>query len=252
MRKSLTAAALAAATLATALVVGGSTGSAAPKAPAPSKVYVVHGLPLDNKGTKVDVYAGAAGAPVGDAGLIANDFTFKQVAGPLSLAPASYTVYVAAPTASNDGKLAADEVVFQKTLDVPSGLNLSAVASFDAAGSPTINVFANDLKKAPSDGGRISIRHAAAAPAVNVDLGYYPWSRTYSFFVKRVGPATNGQQADVTTKAGPYDIVVRVASNGARVSAVPRFPVSAGKLTAVYAVGKPGESFGYVVQTITL
>ena len=252
MRKTLTAGLLAAATIAGTVVAGSATTSAAPKAPAPSKVYVVHGLPLDTKGTKVDVYAGAAGAPVGEAGLIANDFTFKQVAGPLSLAPADYTVYIAAPTASDDGSLAAGEVVFQKTLTVPSGLNLSAVASYDADGNPTINVFSNDLRKAPADGGRISIRHAAAAPAVNVDLGYYPWSRTYSFFVKRVGPATNGQQADVTTKAGPYDIVVRVASNGARVSAVPRFPVKAGKLTAVYAVGKPGESFGYVVQTITL
>jgi hypothetical protein len=253
MRTKLTAGLLALATLAGAAIAGQPTTSgAAPKAPAPSKVYVVHGLPLDNNGTKVDVYAGAAGGAVGEAGLLADDFTFKKVAGPVSLAPASYTVYIAAPTADDNGALGADEVIFSKTLDVPSGKNLSAIASFDGSGNPTINVFANNVAKAPSGGGRVSIRHAANAPAVNVDLGYYPWSRSFSFFNRRYGPASNGQQADVTTVAGRYDVVVRVASSGARVAAVPRFPVAANKLTAVYAVGTPGSNFGFVVQTINL
>jgi hypothetical protein len=249
MRKSL-----AAAVLATSAVVGSTFAAVVPSSAqaAPSQVYVVHGLPLDKAGTVVDVYAGAAGDAVDKAGLVAGDFKFKQVAGPLALAPADYTVYVAKPTASDDGKLAADEVIFSKTLTVPSGLNLSAVASLDAAGAPTINVFANDLTKAAKGGGRLSIRHAAAAPAVNVDLGYLPFSRMFSFFVRSYGPAENGQAADVTTAAGRYDIVVRVASNGARAAAVPRFPVAEGKLTAVYAVGAPGSSFGFVVQQITL
>mgnify|MGYP001284943762 FL=1 len=248
MRKSL-----AAAVLATSAVVGSTFAAVVPSSAqaAPSQVYVVHGLPLDNAGTLVDVYAGAAGDAVDKAGLVTDDFKFKQVAGPLALAPADYTVYVAKPTASDDGKLAADEVIFSKTLTVPSGLNLSAVASLDAAGKPTINVFANDLSGAKG-GGRLSIRHAAAAPAVNVDLGYLPFSRMFSFFVRSYGPAENGQQADVTTAAGKYDIVVRVASNGARAAAVPRFPVTAGKLTAVYAVGAPGSTFGFVVQQISL
>lgn len=253
MRTKLTAGLLAIATLAgTAIAAQPLASGAAPSDPVPSKVYVIHGLPLDNKGTKVDVYAGAAGGAASDAGLLADDFTFKQVAGPVSLAPASYTVYVSAPTADDDGKLSDGEVIFSKTLDVPAGKNLSAIASFDGSGSPTINVFANNVAKTPAGGGRVSIRHAANAPAVNVDLGYYPWSRTFSFFNKRYGPASNGQQADVTTAAGRYDVVVRVASSGARVAAVPRFPVAANKLTAVYAVGTPGSNFGFIVQTINL
>jgi len=251
MRKFLTGVGVVAATVASTITLSAPAGSA-PKAPAPSKVYVVHGLPLDKAGTKVDVYAGAAGGAAADAGLIANDFTFKQVAGPLSLAPASYTVYVAGPTASNDGKLADGEVLFSKTLDVPSGKNLSAVASFDASANPTINVFENDVTKTPANGGRIAIRHAAAAPEVVVDLGYYPWSRTFSFFNRRYGPVGNGQQGVVTTAAGPYDVVVRLDATKARFAAVPRFPVQAGKLRAVYVVGKPGESLGFLVQTINL
>lgn len=252
-RRKLTAGLLAAATLAGAAVVAQPAQSAPTGSPStPSKVYVVHGLPLDDAGTKVDVYAGAAGGDVADAGLLADDFTFKKVAGPVNLQPASYTVYIAAPTADDDGALAAGEVIFSKTLDVPSGKNLSAVASFDASGNPTINVFNNNVAKAPANGGRISIRHAANAPAVNVDMGYFPLSRSFSFFNRRYGPAVNGQQADVTTAAGQYDIVLRVAENGARAAAVPRFPVAAGKLTAVYAVGTPGDNFGFVVQTIAL
>ncbi|WP_426574632.1 DUF4397 domain-containing protein [Aquihabitans sp. McL0605] len=253
MRTKLTAGLLAVATLAGAAIAGQPLASgAAPKASAPSKVYVIHGLPLDDKGTKVDVYAGAAGGAVGDAGLLADDFTFKHVAGPVSLAPASYTVYIAAPTADDDGKLSASEVIFSKTLDVPSGKNLSAIASFDGSGKPTINVFNNSTTKAPAGGGRVSIRHAANAPAVNVDLGYYPWNRTFSFFNRRYGPAENGQQADVTTMAGRYDVVVHVAGSGARVAAVPRLRVAANQLTAVYAVGTPGSNFGFIIQRINL
>ena len=134
MRKTLIAGTIAVSALIGSTLGANPAGSAptTPKAPAPSKVYVVHGLKLDSAGTKVDVFAGADGAPVGDAGQLINDFTYKSVAGPVSLAPASYTIYVAKPTAGNNGKLAADEVLFFKTLAVPSGKNLSAVASLDA------------------------------------------------------------------------------------------------------------------------
>jgi hypothetical protein len=87
---------------------------------------------------------------------------------------------------------------------------------------------------------------------VVADLGYYPWSRTFDFFNRRYGPVANGQQGVVTTVAGPYDVVIRVAANKARVAAIPRFPVQAGKLRAVYVVGKPGESLAFIVQTIAL
>ena len=161
-------------------------------------------------------------------------------------------MYVAKPTAGNDGKLSSDEVIFSKTLAVPSGKNLSAVASLDADGQPTINVFANDVSKAAAGGARLSIRHAAAAPGVRADVGFLPYSRSFNFFVRTYGPATNGQQADITTAAGKYDVVVRVAANGARVSAVPSANVAAGKLTAVYAVGTPGSTFSFIVQQIPL
>lgn len=249
MRKQLAAIGLAlAALIASAALIGTPTSAQA----APSKVYVVHGLKLDDAGTTVDVYAGAAGAPVDKAGLIADDFTYKSIAGPLELAPAAYDVFVAKPTASDDGVLAQDEVIFSKTLEVPSGKNLSAVASLDAKGDPTINVFVNDLAAVPSDGGRISLRHAAAAPATVVDLGWFPLNRRYANFTSQYGPVENGQQGDVVTAAGRYDVVVRLADSKAKAAAVPRFPLAQGKLTAVYVVGKPGSTLGFIVQQIDI
>ena len=115
--------------------------------PATSQVYVTHGLSLDDHGTKVDVYAGAAGAPVGDAGQLIDDFTFGSTVGPVTLAAADYTVYLATPTAGDDGHLSADEIIYQQNLTVPAGKNLSAVASFTAGGSPQIAVFANDVSR---------------------------------------------------------------------------------------------------------
>jgi Domain of unknown function (DUF4397) len=252
VRKLMAGSIAAAALIMTAPAAVSATASSTPSS-TPSKVYVVHGLPLDDHGTKVDVYAGAAGAGPAAAGLVADDFTFGTTAGPLSLAPASYDVYVAAPTASDDGVLSPNEVVFSKTLAVPAGKNLSAVASFDAAGAPTINVFTNDTRRTGFLTGRLSIRHAAAAPAVNVDLGLYPFDRfAPRLFTTRVGPISNGQQADRTVLGARYDVTVRVAASGAKVASVPKFKVDRKTLTAVYAVGVPGSSFGFVVQKLPL
>jgi len=236
--------------------LGNPAGATAPTPPKPatSQVYVTHGLPLDDHGTKVDVYAGAAGAPVGDAGQLINDFTFGSTVGPVTLAAADYTVFLATPTAGDDGHLSADEIIYQQNLTVPAGQNLSAVASFTAGGSPQIAVFSNDVSRTSFFAGRLSIRHAAAAPAVKVDVGVYPFDRIFPrAFTRTFGPASNGQQADAVLPSFlRYDVKVRVASSGAEVSGVDRFKVDARTLTQVYAVGIPGQNFQFVVAKIKL
>ncbi len=229
------------------------TPAVAQAAPASSKVYVTHGLPLDDAGTKVDVFAGAAGSGVAGAGLVLDDFVFGETRGPLDLPAASYSIYLATPTAGDDGTLTSDEVVYAQDLAVPAGQNLSVVASFTADAKPNLAVFSNDLSATKRYEGRLSIRHAAAAPAVNVDLGLFPFNRIFpKYFTKTVGPASNGQQADLDVFAWPYDVKVKVASSGATVAGVDRFPVKPRTLTNVYAVGVPGKSFTFMTQTIPL
>jgi hypothetical protein len=237
-----------------ALLTLPATAASASGGPATSKVYVTHGLPLDNAGTVVDVYAGPAGKP-GEAGLVIDDFRFGTTAGPLELPAATYTVYLATPTSDDDGSLAPGEIIYQQDLAVPAGKNLSAVASFNASGAPQIAVFANDVSKTSFLQGRLSVRHAAAAPAVNVDLGLYPFNRLFpKFFTKTVGPASNGQQADVMLPSFfRYDIAVKLASNNAFVAGVDKFRVDGKTLTNVYAVGNPANgTFQFVVQKIVL
>lgn len=218
-----------------------------------SKVYVTHGLPLDDAGTIVDVFAGPAGKP-GAATLLINDFAFGTSAGPVELAAANYTVYLAAPSAGDDGAVSPGEVIYQQDLAVPAGKNLSAVASFNASGAAQIAVFANDVSKTSWFEGRVSIRHAAAAPAVKVDVGLFPLNRIFpKFFTKTVGPAENGQQADLKVPALRYDIDVKLASNNEFVAGVDKFKVDSRTLTNVYAVGNPAsKTFQFVVQKIAL
>jgi hypothetical protein len=215
-----------------------------------STVYVTHGLPLDDKGTLVDVFAGPAGSGPAGAAQLADDFAFGRTAGPLSLAAASYSVYLAVPSAGDDGRLDAGEVIYGQDLAVPAGKNLSVVASFNAAGSPNLAVFVNDLSPSRWWVGRLSVRHAAAAPAVDVDLGIVPWAREHPALVRTVGPAANGAQADVDLLSWKYDVKVRVAGTSTVVAGAEGLTVAGRSLTNVYAVGVPGSSFGFVTQTI--
>jgi hypothetical protein len=216
----------------------------------PSRVWVTHGLPLDDAGTVVDVFAGPAGAGPGAAASLIDDFTFGSTVGPVELPAAGYTVYVAAPTAGDDGALAAGEVVFSQDLAVPAGLDLSAVASLTADGTPTIAVFVNDLSAADAGEGRVSVRHTAAAPPVQLDATapVAPWT-----WLGYWGPLPNGEALDLDLPAGEYDLLISVWDelNPVPVVGVDDFPVTAGALTNVYAVGT-ADHLRFVVAQIAL
>ena len=51
---------------------------------------------------------------------------------------------------------------------LPSSGNYTVLAHLDAAGTPRLAVFQNDTAKIDAGKGRLTVRHAAAAPAVDV------------------------------------------------------------------------------------
>jgi hypothetical protein len=214
-----------------------ASASSADPAPGTSNVLIVHGLPLDGSGTLVDVYIEAGGAPRSGPPELSG-FAFGQTVGPVAVPEGSYTVYIALA--------GTDTVAITQNLDIPAGLNLSAVASFipDGGGfAPGINVFVDDLSR-PADGtGRVSVRHAAAFGAVDVLVNDR---------FGNVGPVwlqdvVNPNQADLDVPTGQY--IANIYPDGSTTKAANFWAqVQSRKLTAVYAVGDPDAGTFQLLQ----
>jgi len=238
--KALAALAIVAGALGVTAVNAGATPhkwdhAPAPKPPTTSTVYVTHGLPLDNQGTKVDVYVNGA--------LTLDDFTFGTTAGPLQLPAATYDVEVRTP----DGVT----TLIQKDIAVPGTGNFSIVASFiDAAGTPGLNVFANDVSKVGFGAGRLALHHAAAAPAVDVKLGLWPFSRRFDAlkFTAAAGAQNGAQAALVLPSFFRYTVDVNAAGTSTTVLSLDKVKVPSKTLTNAYVVGSLA---GGTLQVIT-
>lgn len=115
-------------------------------------VSILHGVP----GATVDVYAN------GDS--LLTDFEPGTLTDPVMLPAGEYDLKVTAAGAGADG----DAVIEANDVAVPAGANITVVAHLDEAGTPVLTPFVNDT--APLDAGqaRITVRHTAAAPAVDV------------------------------------------------------------------------------------
>lgn len=126
--------------------------------PTTADLYVLHAVPA----TPVDVYVNGT--------LTLDDFQPGALAGPLDLAAGSYTVAITAADAADDSA----PVIGPIDLDLAAGTSYTAVAHLDTAGAPTATLFTNDLAKTAPGQGRLTVRHVAAAPAVDVLAGGSP------------------------------------------------------------------------------
>lgn len=156
MRTNRTVAALGTATLA----LGASAALALPAqaADGDAMLSVLHGVP----DLTVDVYVN------GD--LTLDDFEPGDLAGPLELAPGTYTVAITAADAEDDS----DPAIGPVDLPLEADMNYTAVAHLDAEGTPTASLFTNDTSDIAAGEGRLTVRHVAAAPAVDVLAGDSP------------------------------------------------------------------------------
>lgn len=138
----------------------GATAWAAPAqaADGDAMVTVVHAVP----DTPVDVYVN------GDA--LLTDFAPGTVTDPVPLPAGSYDLKVTAPGAGADGKA----VIEANGVEVPAGANISVAAHLTAKGTPTLTPFVNDVSSVPAGQARLTVRHTAAAPAVDVRAGGQP------------------------------------------------------------------------------
>ncbi|MBB6420548.1 DUF4397 domain-containing protein [Streptomyces sp. AK010] len=120
-------------------------------------VSVFHGIP----GMTVDVYAN------GDE--LIGDFKPGTVTDPKSLDAGAYDIQIFEAGQGPDGTPA-----LEKKIEVPEGANATVAAHLSADGKPELTAFTNDVSQVDAGKARLTVRHVAAAPAVDVRAGGQP------------------------------------------------------------------------------
>jgi LPXTG-motif cell wall-anchored protein len=211
---------------AAAIAVGGTVALAAPAhAAGTSKVSVVHGIP----NTPVDVYVNGKKT--------LDNFAPATVAGPLDLPAGSYDIALTKP-----GDPPTSPVFEVKGAKVPADANISLVAHLTGDGKPTITPFANDTAKLPAGKARLTVRHTAAAPAVDVRAGGKP----------AFPNLTNPNEAKADLDAGTVNADVVLAGTSTVALGPVDVPLAEGASTIVYAIGSANDkTLAAVTQKIT-
>lgn len=194
-----------------------------------AKLSVLHGVP----GLTVDVWVN------GERTL--DDFTPGTLAGPLELAAGTYTVAITAADATGPSPAAIGPV----DLPLDAGGNYTAVAHLDPMGNPTATLFTNDISATEAGQGRLTVRHVAAAPGVDVLAGG-------SAVISNL---TNPQEKVLDLPAGTVSAsVVATGTTTPALLGPADVPVAEGTSTIVYAWGSAAASpstLALAVQTIT-
>lgn len=169
-------------------------------------------------------------------------FTFRTIAGPLSLPAGSYDIVVRLPGATPCGGAA---VITANGVQLEGGTSYSIIAHLSAAGAPTASVFTNAVDAFPPSRVNVSARHTAAFGAVDIAVTG-PAGRTIIPFAGVI----NGQQGTAGILPTKYTIAIQPAGSGVNAATLdvqPRPQV----FYAVYAVGTPSKgTFELLTQTL--
>ncbi|MDJ0320750.1 DUF4397 domain-containing protein [Pseudarthrobacter sp. PS3-L1] len=221
MRKSIFTAGAGAAAIAAAIVFAGPAQAAEGDA----QLSVLHGVP----DLTVDVWVN------GD--LTLDDFTPGSLAGPLALPAGAYELAITAADAVD----ASAPVIGPVTVDLAANGNYTAVANLDAEGNPTANLFTNDVSQIEAGKGKLTVRHTAAAPAVDVLAGG-------SAVVSNL---SNPNEQTLTLDPGTISAAVAATGTTTPVIGPADVTVAEGTHTIVYAWGSLADSnLNLAVQTI--
>ena len=190
-----------------------------------AQLSVLHAVP----GLTVDVYVN------GD--LTLDNFEPGDIAGPLELPAGTYTVAITAADAADASAPAIGPV----DLPLEAGQNYTAAAHLDAAGAPTATLFTNDISTVGAGEGRLTVRHVAAAPAVDVLAGG----------TAVITNLSNPDESLLTLPAGAVSASVAATGTTDPVIGPADVDVAEGTNTIVYAWGSLADSnLALAVQTV--
>ncbi|RJK93779.1 DUF4397 domain-containing protein [Vallicoccus soli] len=188
-------------------------------------VTVIHGVALPDAAT-VDVWAGEE--------VLLDDFAYQDLET-VSVPAGTYDLYVTAPDAEDTSAA----IITAEGVEVPAGANASVVANA-AGGTPNLAVFVNDTS-APEDGSaRVTARHTADAPAVDVLVNGAP-------AFSGLEPLAE-QSAEVP--AGTVDVEVQAGGSAVPGLSAEGLALEPGVAYFAYAVGDGENGYALLTQTI--
>ncbi len=215
IKKTLAATFIAAGSL---IAVGSGTD-----AQSEARIHLIHGIP----GVEVDVAAGGANVFEG--------FSFGETQDLSALAGETLTGVQVKAAGTDTVAIDAGDVT------LPGSGNYTIIAHVTADGTPTLGVFENDVSTIAAGEGRLTVRHTAAAPAVDV---------LANGAVAFAG-VTNPQEGVVDLPVGTISASVAAAGTTDPVIGPADLAITDGQNLIIYAVGALSDgSLTVLTETI--
>jgi hypothetical protein len=179
-------------------------------------VNIVHGIP----GATVKVCV--------DGTRVVGGFRFGEKVVGAQLPAGKHRVRVVAA-----GKGCGTTAILKDAYRLKADRNYTVVASLRPSGNPDLVAFRNRVGMTKADVARLSVRHTAQAPAVNVWAGSTPLIEGTGF--------TWGEGRTLAVPAGHYRAKVTLPGSRKAVIGPRAMMLRAGNAYQVYAVGAPGN-----------
>lgn len=215
-------------TVVAAAALSGASLALAPAAQAAedAQVSVLHAVP----GVTVDVYANGKA--------LVTDFEPGTLTDPMAVPAGDYDLKVVAAGDGADGKA----LIEADGVGVPAGANITVVAHLSASGKAVLTPYVNDTSAIAAGQARLTVRHDAAAPAVDVRAGGKPVFTDL----------TNPKEASADLPAGTVSADVVLAGTKKVVIGPADLDLAEGVHTIVYAWGSADDgNLELAVQTIS-
>jgi hypothetical protein len=190
-----------------------------------ARIHLIHGIPA----TDVDVEAGGKNVFTG--------FKFGETKDLSSLAGTTLTGLKVKAAGTTTVAIDAGDTA------LPASGNYTIVAHLDAAGKPALAVFANDTAAIAAGKGRLVVRHAAAAPAVDIRAnGAVAFANVVNGKEGKADLAVGTVKADVVPTGATTPVVIGPTD----------LAIKDGESLIVYAVGSlEGKTLGVLTESIT-
>ncbi len=198
---------------------------AGPAHAADATVSILHAVP----GATVDVYANGKA--------LLTNFKPGTLTDPVMLPEGSYDLKVTAAGAGAGGKA----IIEANDVKVPGDANITVVAHLDEGGKPILTPYVNDTSSVPAGKARLTVRHDAAAPAVDVRANG----------AVAIKGLTNPNEAKAVVDAGTISADVVLAGTDTVAIGPADVTLKEGTNTIVYAWGSAADkNLALATQTI--